>query len=381
MMGLELSQRSMLAKIVSPVDLDWQECLNTIPHDFYHLPGYLELEAHRQNATAEAIVIRNGLEVFFLPYLIRECDRHEDIDKSARDRIYDVISPYGYSGILVSSVGQNPIFIKKCLTLIYDYWQQQHICSAFIRLHPILNSYIDSSMFASDIAVENKDLKTNLSPRGNVIVCDLTNDLDDIWKQIRSSHRTKISKLRRSGFTVRMVPAEKYLDVFIGIYLETMSRVNASKIYYFTKDYFEKLVQVLGDRLALCVVEIDNEVIAASIITEVSGIVQYHLGGTKTEYLPRSPTTLMFDYIIRWAKERNNHYLNLGGGLGSNQDSLYHFKSGFSDRVKSFATIEAIVDRRIYNRLTQSRAEVLGMTLLEIQDTSFFPSYRAYRHE
>ena len=378
MMGLELSQRSMLAKIVSPVDLDWQECLNTIPHDFYHLPGYLELEAHRQNATAEAIVIRNGLEVFFLPYLIRECDRHEDIDKSARDRIYDVISPYGYSGILVSSVGQNPIFIKKCLTLVYDYWQQQHICSAFIRLHPILNSYIDSSMFASDIAVENKDLKTNLSPRGNVIVCDLTNDLDDIWKQIRSSHRTKISKLRRSGFTVRMVPAEKYLDVFIGIYLETMSRVNASKIYYFTKDYFKKLVEVLGDRLALCVVEIDNEVIAASLITEVSGIVQYHLGGTTTQYLPQSPTIIMFDYIIRWAKERNNHYLNLGGGLGGNQDSLYHFKSGFSDRIKSFATVETIVDRAIYNRLTHSRAEVLGITPLEIQATSFFPSYRAY---
>ena len=381
MMGLELSQRSMLAKIVSPVDLDWQECLNTIPHDFYHLPGYLELEAHRQNATAEAIVIRNGLEVFFLPYLIRECDRHEDIDKSARDRIYDVISPYGYSGILVSSVGQNPIFIKKCLTLIYDYWQQQHICSAFIRLHPILNSYIDSSMFASDIAVENKDLKTNLSPRGNVIVCDLTNDLDDIWKQIRSSHRTKISKLRRSGFTVRMVPAEKYLDVFIGIYLETMSRVNASKIYYFTKDYFKKLVEVLGDRLALCVVEIDNEVIAASLITEVSGIVQYHLGGTTTQYLPQSPTIIMFDYIIRWAKERNNHYLNLGGGLGSSQDSLYHFKSGFSDRIKSFMTIETIVDRDIYNRLTHARAETLGMTLLEIQNTSFFPSYRADRLE
>ena len=381
MIGLELSPSLMLTQVFSPVDLDWQECLNTIPHDFYHLPGYLELEAHRQNATAEAIAIRNGAEVFFLPYLIRECDRHGDIDKSDRDRIYDVISPYGYPGILVSLAGQNPIFIKKCWDIIYDYWQQRHICSAFLRLHPILNSYIDSSMFAVDLAVSDDDLTTNLSPRGNVVVCDLTKDIDDIWKQIRSSHRTKISKLRRSGFTVRMVPAAKYLDIFIDIYLETMNRVNATKIYYFTKDYFEKLVQVLGDRLALCVVEIDNEVIAASIITEVSGIVQYHLGGTKTEYLPRSPTTLMFDYIIRWAKERNNHYLNLGGGLGSNQDSLYHFKSGFSDRVKSFATIEAIVDRRIYNRLTQSRAEVLGMTLLEIQDTSFFPSYRAYRHE
>ena len=175
-----------------------------------------------------------------------------------------------------------------------------------------------------------------------------------------------------------MVPAAEYLDVFIEIYIETMNRVNATNSYYFTRDYFEKLVQVLGDRITICIVEIDDEVVAASLITEVSGIVQYHLGGTKTSYLPQSPTTIMFDCIIRWAKERNNHYLNLGGGLGGHHDSLYHFKSGFSDRVKSFMTIEAIVDRHIYDRLTHVRAETIGMTPLEIQSTAFFQIGRAH---
>ncbi|WP_373540713.1 GNAT family N-acetyltransferase [Chamaesiphon sp.] len=366
----------MLAQVISPLELEWQEYLNTIPHDFYHLPGYLQLEAKRQNATAEAIVIRNEAEVFFLPYLVRECHQLADVNWVDRDRIFDVISPYGYPGMLVSPAGQNPVFVKKCLNLIYEHWQQHHICSAFIRLHPILNSYIDSSMFVSDRSIPDRDLRSKLSPRGNVVVCDLTLDFNDIWKQIRSSYRHKINQLKRAGFIVRMVPVDKYLDVFIEIYLETMSRVNATKLYYFTRDYFEKLVQTLGDRIALCVVEVDNEVIAASLITEVSGIIQYHLGGTKTQYLSQSPTTIMLDYIIRWAKERNNQYLNLGGGLGGHQDSLYYFKSGFSDRVAPFRTIEAIVDRAVYDGLTHSRAKVIGMTLPEIQSTAFFPSYR-----
>lgn len=370
----------MLVQVVSPTSSEWQECLNTIPHDFYHLPGYLALEAIGHNATSEAIIIRAGEEVFFLAYLIREC-HHSSDGTDDRGQIYDVISPYGYPGILVNQAGQNSIFIKKCLDVVYTHWQQRNICSAFIRLHPILNSYIDSSIFDRDTSVVSNSSTTKLSQRGNVVICDLTSELDDIWKQIRSSHRTKINKLKRSGFTAKMGSADKYLDVFIEIYLETMNRVNATTSYFFTRNYFEVLLQVLGEKSNICVVEVDGEIVAASLITEVCGIVQYHLGGTKTKFLAQSPTTIMFDYTIRWAKERNNNYLNLGGGLGSSQDSLYHFKSGFSDRIKSFMTIETIVDRDIYNRLTHARAETLGMTLLEIQNTSFFPSYRADRLE
>ena len=56
----------MLAVFLSPADSHWAQFLHGVPHDFYHLPGYLELEAKRYNATAEAILIKDGEQMFFL---------------------------------------------------------------------------------------------------------------------------------------------------------------------------------------------------------------------------------------------------------------------------------------------------------------------------
>ena len=381
MTGVTFLPNSIETQVFLSTNPDWQTYLNTVPHDFYHLPGYLELESQRYNATPEAILIRAGEEAFFLPYLIRDCDQIGDLSTLGGDRIYDVISPYGYPGMLVNPAGQNPEFIKKCFNIIYKYWQEQNICSAFIRLHPILNSYIDNSICDRHEFASSNIPQVRLHQRGDVVICDLTSDLEQIWKQTRANHRTKINKLKRSGFVAKMAPADRYLDVFIDIYLETMNRVNASKSYYFTRDYFYKLFQVLGEGIQICVVEIDGVAIAASLITEYSGIVQYHLGGTRTEFLPQSPTTLMFNYMIEWSKQRNNKYLNLGGGFSGGRDSLYHFKSGFSDLTKSFATLETIVNCDTYDRLTQLRSEFLGMTTSAINNTLFFPAYRLENHD
>jgi hypothetical protein len=364
-------------KILATSDSDWQECLNVLSHDFYHLPGYLELEAIRHNATAEAIVIQDRGQIFFLPYLIRDCQQISISTRCGDERIYDAISPYGYPGMLVNTTGQNAEFISKCFRLIIDLWRSKNICSAFIRLHPLLNSYIDRSMLGSSDR-SNSDLhQLDLCNQGNVVICDLTKDPNDIWKGMRANHRSKINKLNRAGFTVRMGSLAENLDVFIDIYRETMDRVNATSSYYFSRDYFTSLAQTLGPQLNLCMVEIDGQVVAASLITEVCGIVQYHLGGTKTEFLPKSPATIMFDYIIKWSQSRNNRYLNLGGGLGGEQDSLYHFKAGFSSQSQPFMTIRSIVNEDLYEHLTDLRANSLGTTTLEIKSKSFFPAYRS----
>ena len=367
MIELKMRQNSMIVRVVSPTDSRWQDLLDTVPHDFYHLPGYLALEAARHNAIPEAIIIKDDEKVFFLPYLIRDCS--SILNSNESDRIYDVVSPYGYPGILVNQAGENADFIKRCLNLTYKCWNEKNICSAFIRLHPILNSYVDISFFDSD--------KFVFCNQGNVVTCDLTKELKDIWKQIRSSHRTKINKLTRAEFIVKIGTVDEYLDVFVDVYRETMDRVHAADAYYFTQAYFETLAQTLGDRMKVCVVEINGEVVATSLITELNGIVQYYLGGTRTDFLRQSPATIMFKYIIEWAKKRNNILLNLGGGLGGKHDSLYHFKAGFSDESHPFSTIKTIVDREKYSRLVAARSESLGRSSTDVENTSFFPAYRA----
>lgn len=355
--------------VISPTDLAWQQCLQALPHDFYHLAAYLQLEADRYRAQPEAIVICEGEAIFFLPYLIRDCLQTRNTSEGESEKIYDAISPYGYPGMLVSPAGQNSKFINKSLQLIRKNWQQRNICSAFIRLHPLLNSYVNADIPNDEDFV--------VCEQGSVVVVNLANDKDEIWQQIRSSHRTKINRLKRAGFEAKVGSVDRYLDVFMEIYRETMDRVNATSSYYFTNDYFRGLVAALGDRLNICVVETNKRVVAASLITESSGIAQYHLGGTRTEFLPQSPTTIMFNSTIEWAKSRNNRYLNLGGGLGGYQDSLYHFKSGFSQLNKQFMTMKVIVDRDAYDRLTYLRAKSLGLPISEIKNAAFFPAYRA----
>ncbi len=364
----------MITQIVPTADSRWQQCLDTIPHDFYHLPGYLDLEGNRHHATPEAILIQDEEKIFFLPYLVRDCTNLLEPNNFGGDysavgvRTYDIISPYGYPGPLLNQAGEEPTFIKKCFNLIHENWHQRNICSAFIRLHPLLNSYID--------IIEDRD-PFIVCNQGDVVVCDLTKDSSDIWQQTRINHRRKITKLGKSGFTAKVRSLNECLDVFIDIYQETMDRVNAKSSYYFKREYFQSLDHILKGRLHVCVVEIDGEVVSASLMTELNGIVQYHLGGTKTKFLPHSPATMMFDYMIKWSKQRENRYLNLGGGLGGNQDSLYHFKAGFSDQVRPFMTMKTIVNQDIYNQLTYLRAESLGITIPVALSTSFFPAYRS----
>ena len=66
---------------------------------------------------------------------------------------------------------------------------------------------------------------------------------------------------------------------------------------------------------------------------------------------------------------RRNEALNvlhLGGGVGGAQDSLMHFKAGFSDRRHLFKTWRVVLDEQQYTELSGKEPE----------STGFFPAYR-----
>jgi Acetyltransferase (GNAT) domain len=357
----------MHLEVLSPSDPNWELTIDELSHDFYHLPDYAILESDRLNAVPQGIVIRDGIKCFFLPYLLRSC---EDIQETVGQNIYDVISPYGYPSFVLNDAGKDADFLNNCFKALKNTWYEQNICSAFIRLHPIINSHIHQSF-----PFEWSFIHTH----SDTVVCDLQLTEEQLWQQTRKSHRTKINKLNRLGFHSKITIANdiNLLEPFIQVYEETMSRVGANSLYSFGREYFSNLISALGQQLYVCEIEIDNQIVAASLITEFGGIVQYHLGGTKTEFLNQSPSTLMFDHIRTWAKKRNNNFLHLGGGVGNEKDSLYHFKAGFSKTTKPFMTMRMIVNENSYNQLTKSTALNSNRTQLEMSKSSFFPAYRA----
>jgi hypothetical protein len=341
----------------------WLGTLEQLPHDVYHLPSYVALDAQRTATIPEAFLLQDDDKIFFAPYLLRSC---EDIAESATAEVYDIISPYGYPGILMSDAAiSHPEFPDFALQQFRFNLRARGVCSAFLRLHPILGENF-AKVFQSDPLMEN----------GKTVSIDLTLDEGKMWAKTRKGHQSTINKCMRLGFSARTVPYAEYIDEFISIYEETMDRVNAGDSYYFSRDYFAGLLG-LGDKVHLGVVELEEKIVCACLFFESCGIVQAHLGGTKSEFLKQSPFNLLLHHMRLWAKERGNKYLHIGGGVGGRQDNLYTFKSGFSKQRHEFFTLRSVVDPARYDDLVQFRANAINKSVEELHQTPFFPAYRA----
>jgi lipid II:glycine glycyltransferase (peptidoglycan interpeptide bridge formation enzyme) len=80
---------------------------------------------------------------------------------------------------------------------------------------------------------------------------------------------------------------------------------------------------------------------------------------------------------IQWAKSRGNRWLQLGGGVGGREDSVLHFKAGFSDKRIQFLTSRFIIDEAKYHQLVCLAANTSNKTPETILSSSFFPAYRS----
>jgi Acetyltransferase (GNAT) domain len=355
----------MNIEILQPQDLRWRETLSQLRHDVYHLPDYVEIEARRNNAQAEAIAITQEENIFFVPYLLRNCEDAVGLLGST-DKCFDVLSPYGYPGFLWHEAASGfSDFVPRAIQGLQDTLKSRGVCSAFFRLHPILSDR-QSDAFDASSFIDN----------GETVSIDLTLTEGELWAHTRKGHQSTINKCKRLGLTSRVIPFFDYRDEFLAIYNETMDRVVAKDAYYFDRDYFSGLLN-LGDRLHLGIVEMEGRVICASLFFECCGVVQAHLGGTKTEFLKYSPFNLLLNDMRLWAKARGNTFLHLGGGIGgSKEDKLYTFKSGFSRQRHRFVTARFIIDPEKYRQMVDLRAQRLGVSATQLLETNFFPAYR-----
>ena len=326
----------------------WSAFLETAPHDFYHLPAYAALCAVQERGVPRALHVAGDGHEMLLPLIVREIPGGG----------IDAASPYGYPGPLVQGTDE-PGFLRAALAFGTEVLRQAGIVSAFVRLHPLLNPVPPMGI---GTVVEH----------GDTICIDLALSPGELWAQTRLNHRRDITRAVRLGYVARMDEEWLHLDAFKRLYRETMGRRSAASFYFFDDTYFDGLREALGDRMHLCVVEKDGIVAAAGLYAETCGIVQYHLSGTSDEALSVQPTKLMMHFVRGWAKERGNHVMNLGGGVGGGNDSLLQFKLGFSPLRRTFSTLRMVIDEPAYKRLVATRDPLLDPGA----HGGFFPQYR-----
>ena len=348
-------------------DPQWREALGRLRHDMYHLPEYVRLDGEWNRAQPMAFLARAGDRELFIPYLLRSC---EDLFPEAMggERVYDVVSPYGYPGLLLSDAARrSPEFAREAVRRLSETLRGMGACSAFFRMHPLLSEGL-SELFPEGF----------FTAGGETVAMDLSRDEGELWKGVREGHQWTIKKCRKLGFTSRMVPLRAHVESVMEIYRETMDRVQAKESYYFGRAYFERLGEMPG-RVHCGVVESGGRAAAACIFFECGGIVQAHLGGTRSEFLDKSPFHLLLYFAAMWAKSRGNRYFHIGGGVGAANDRLLQFKRGFSQLLFPFSTLRLVTDEVKYRALTARRARVAEGSVEQVTCGDYFPAYRAPR--
>ena len=270
---------------------------------------------------------------------------------------FDITSVYGYSGPIshFSNEETKHLLIEFFKTTFISYCKENNIVSVFSRLHPL---------------IDQKDILENIGEIADVnktVAIDLTLPPEEQRKEYRKSLKSELNQLRKKEVFIESVNNHSDIKDFITIYYETMDRVNASSGYYFSESYFNDFLNNEEFQSELLVAKKDNKIIAGAIFTFTDKIMQYHLAGTTEEFIRETPMKLILDEARLSGNKTSALHLHLGGGVGgSDDDSLFKFKSGFSKNFKQFSVWKYIVDVEIYNKLSSGKV-----------NSDFFPLYRS----
>jgi hypothetical protein len=98
---------------------------------------------------------------------------------------------------------------------------------------------------------------------------------------------------------------------------------------------------------------------------------QAHLNATRNDFLPLSPLKLVLEQARIDGVEKKMDWLHLGGGRGGADDSLFVFKSRFSDIRFLFKVWKYVHNKAVYKALIEEKYN--GEAYPE---SAFFPLYR-----
>jgi hypothetical protein len=316
--------------ILAAGDHRWRRVLELLPHDVYHLPEYVELEARRQGGEAVAVVVREAEDLLMVPLVLRAVPNAEDT--------LDATSPYGYPGLIARETRDG--FVRRALLAVLASLATRGVAGVFVRGHPLL------PLTVTDVG-QRVD-------HGETVWIDTQPVETAQWGDYRKTTRNLVRRLRADGFVTREDHTWERLTEFVQLYTETMKRVGASDGYFFSTNYFEELRTQLGGHVSLWVVEREGELACGGLFFRTGPIAQYHLSASDPRWARASPTRLMLDDVRRHVAQVGVKRFHLGGGLGGRSDALFDFKAAFSSRRARFSTWRAVADPRAFARACEA---------------------------
>jgi hypothetical protein len=347
---------------------EWEALVNASPYaDTYYRPGYIG--AYQENhARIHGLLLVAGSRRYLLPLVFRPLSALPFAPEATG---YDVITPYGYGGILPLEEG--PVSREdgaQLLASLQSWCRLERVVSCFIRLH----SLEDQHRWFEGLNLDGVDLQ-NSGPTKTVELQAWDEGQampSGLLKGRREKMRWARRKLSLDICSCDEPGSEEAIQRFIEIYKTTMDRRHASDSYYFSDDYYRKLAEGLGRDMAIVTARSQEQLVAAALFFADTKYAHFHLSGSTDEGRRLHASAVVILKGAEWARARGCTRLHLGGGLTPN-DSLFQFKETFGGRTFEFYSLRVIGDPARYGELLRSRLQAANGPLRP----GFFPEYRA----
>lgn len=318
-------------RVLSLGDEEWSKALGYFPvlnKDINYYPEWFYTWKEHEQADAICIFAEIDDIYFMYPFFVRRIENF-DLGK----QYYDVQSAYGYGGIITSNLVIPQQTGKKFNQLVTDWMVEKSVIAEFIREHPLLNYF-------------RREAEYTLA-RTNVYI-----ETERTYKIPDKRARQNINKSLKLNATIIYDEDLKYMDEFVTLYNSTAKRLNMHSYYHFGKSYFSKVMEHLYDYSALIHVKYNDIFIASGLLIRHHEKGNLHLAGSLMEFQEVRANDLLYYGAINYSIENGVKVLNVGGGTGTNaDDTLFRFKSKYSNNHKAVFIGKKIINHEVYKRL------------------------------
>lgn len=282
----------------------------------------------------------------------------------------DVTSPQGYGGPVTNHGAR----LHEWFDAEFREWcKRMGVICEYCALNP---------MHLPHQRVLMKPIGVDLRERKQVVWMNLA---DRRWAEPESVYRgvdykdTRIAGIKaahKHRVTIRQVETTDEAVVFIGMYLESMERKDASPRWRFPAEYLRALCNAYTVFVAT-VGTGAGDVASSALIMTGGETAYYHMAANNPAHSKAGANDLLIHEVALWARTSGIKRLHLGGGVTSAPDDpVLFFKGGFSPLRAPAMSYFRVLDEGKYRAACAAKVEQeIDETGAEFT-TSFEPMYR-----
>lgn len=330
-------------------------------HDVYYFPQYTKAFRLHHDGEPVCFYYQNGGVQAVNVVMKRDIAKCEAFRGAIpKNAWFDIATPYGYGGFLIEGEA-DARFLQQMNAQYCACCQKEGIISEFVRFHPLLKNHC------------GMESVYEIAELGKTVSMDLSSPAV-IFANMVPQARNKMRKAQANGIEIRFGTEEKLFAQFKQMYDATMQRKNAQPYYYFGSGFYDSIRADLAGQALVAYAVLKEEIIAMAILLHANGRMHIHLEASMHEYVQLAPIVLLVAESALWGHAHGIKTLHFGGGVGSQGDNLYKFKSSFNKHSDNqFAVGKKVFDKDKYDFLLNLRqSSARGML-----DPGFFPEYRA----